>query len=384
LAAVSRLIEQAGKVSPPSFTWPASSSQDRYTLFVTPFDEVRLGSFAAGEPSTEPNSMQLSVRVLKGGLTSSAVARVFARVRERAQPLRHRDFVVKRLSGPECREIEIYESLARLGVNLSPRFLGFAQVGPRDRYLYIEHINRQRSWPWKNALVAGLVLEELARLHASVSAEAAPLDWNYEADLAQSSESTLELLEYAARRERHEWARYGLRHVRLLARELPAIRDELLRENRAFIHGDVHPGNVRIRVMRGREQVVLLDWSRARIGSPLEDVSSWLQSLGFWEPHARQRHDTLLERYLITRGKSLSRGVRVLYWLAGASNALAGALRYHIWLATGSRQATPLQRARAISEARHWLRIVRRAAECWRNLEKPSISRCDAAQAQSA
>jgi Ser/Thr protein kinase RdoA (MazF antagonist) len=209
------------------------------------------------------------------------------------------------------------------------------------------------------------VLEGLARLHASVPAEAVPLDWNYEAELAESAESTLELLEYAVKRRPCEWARYGVRHVRILARELHAMRDELLQKDRAFIHGDVHPGNVRLRVGGGREQVVLLDWSRARIGSPLEDVSSWLQSLGFWEPRARQRHDTLLRRYLIASGRSLTRALRTSYWLAGASNALAGALRYHVWLATDSPKATPLQRARAATEARYWLRIVRRGAEYW-------------------
>jgi hypothetical protein len=118
---------------------------------------------------------------------------------------------------------------------------------------------------------------------------------------------------------------------------------------------------------------VLLDWGRARIGAPLEDVSSWLQSLGFWEPEARRRHDTLLRRYLTCRGgpDRLDRGLRDAYWLAGACNALAGALRYQVAVADGWRR--PAARARAVAAravaaraARDALRVVRRADACWR------------------
>src|SRR5919108_667753 len=82
-------------------------------------------------------------------------------------------------------------------------------------------------------------------------------------------------------------------------------------------------------VIRGRgpgSRAVLLDWARARRGSPLEDVSSWLQSLGYWELEARRRHDTLLRRYLKARAFAgeLSRAVRDAYWLAAACNVLAG------------------------------------------------------------
>ena len=105
----------------------------------------------------------------------------------------------------------------------------------------------------------------------------------------------------------------------------------------AVLHGDVHSGNVVVRVQEGAERVVLLDWARARLGSPLEDVSSWLQSLGYWEFEARRRHDTLLRRYLAARGLSthLGREVRDVYWFAGACNVLAGALRYQLLAADG-------------------------------------------------
>ena len=345
---------------------------NRYNPVVTTFDELRLGSFAAGEPPASGVPLRLRVRRLEGGYVSRGVARVSARVADRSQTLRHRDFVVNHLSGLERREIAVYQALDEHGLVLAPRFLGAESVGPGDAYLYLEPIPRRPSWPWKDPGLAGLVLEELAKLHTLVPSEAAPPDWNYDSELERSAASTLELVEHAATRQGYDWARHGVRHVRTVAREIRAIRQELVRRDRAFIHGDVHPGNVRLWVWQGRERVVLLDWSRARSGSPLEDVSSWLQSLGFWEERARQRHDTLLRRYLMARGISLSRTLRTAYWLAGACNALAGALRYHVWRAVDEAGATPLQRARGASAARDWLRIVRRGAESWRKLQRES------------
>src|SRR5690606_30955587 len=122
----------------------------------------------------------------------------------------------------------------------------------------------------------------------------------------------------------------------------------------SFIHGDVHPGNVLVRARAGGAQPVLIDWGRARLGSPLEDVSSWLCSLGYWEPEARRRHDSLFRAYLSARGLGgpLSFDLRAAYWLASASNAFAGALRYHLALATTA--STSLQRDAAIHAALDW------------------------------
>lgn len=107
---------------------------------------------------------------------------------------------------------------------------------------------------------------------------------------------------------------------------------------------------------------MLIDWGRARIASPLEDVSSWLQSLGFWELEARRRHDTLLAAYLSSHGldRRLSSDFRTAYWLAGASNALAGALRYHLWVADSA--AEHPAREAAMRAVKDWLRVIRRAA----------------------
>jgi aminoglycoside phosphotransferase (APT) family kinase protein len=86
-----------------------------------------------------------------------------------------------------------------------------------------------------------------------------------------------------------------------------------------ILHGDVHPGNVMIRAHRGHEaQPVLIDWERARAGSALEDVSSWLQSL-FWEREARRRHDSIFASYLSAIGmeRRLTSEIRAAYWIAG-------------------------------------------------------------------
>jgi hypothetical protein len=117
-----------------------------------------------------------------------------------------------------------------------------------------------------------------------------------------------------------------------------------------------------VRRRAGKDEPVLIDWGRARIGSPLEDVSSWLQSLGYWEPEARRRHDTLFAGYLSARGleRRLSADLRAAYWVAGACNALSGALQHHLWVARTGRDVSA--RASAARSARDWLRVIRRAA----------------------
>jgi aminoglycoside phosphotransferase (APT) family kinase protein len=136
----------------------------------------------------------------------------------------------------------------------------------------------------------------------------------------------------------------------------------------ALIHGDVHPGNVMVRRRGGKDVPVLLDWGRARIGSPLEDVTSWLQSLSYWEPLAMRRHDTLLAEYLVARRAPTGRDadLRRAYWLAAASNVLAGALRYHVHMSVSEEAGTAGRAAAALRAARDALRIIRRADAWWR------------------
>jgi aminoglycoside phosphotransferase (APT) family kinase protein len=134
-----------------------------------------------------------------------------------------------------------------------------------------------------------------------------------------------------------------------------------------LLHGDVHTGNIRVRSRQGRMEVVLLDWGRARLGSPLEDVASWLLSLGCWEPEAVRRHDTLLRRYLSACGLPpvLDGEFRKAYWLAAGSNALAGALNYQVAVAAGWTGASPRSRHIAAGIARSQTRALRRALALW-------------------
>jgi Ser/Thr protein kinase RdoA (MazF antagonist) len=217
------------------------------------------------------------------------------------------------------------------------------------------------------------LIGSLARLHMATKqadVAAALPQWDYEAELVRSGETTLELL--ARCRCDPELAPLArlLPSARRLTEALPELRRQLvafLPLGGAVIHGDVHPGNVLMRQCAGKEEPVLIDWARARAGSPLEDLSGWLQSLSYWEPRARLRHDTLLASYLSARGmeRRLSSDLRAAYWLAGASNGLSGALEYHLSLLVGEKRATARQRPAAAHSAGDWLRIMRRAAAFW-------------------
>ena len=153
--------------------------------------------------------------------------------------------------------------------------------------------------------------------------------------------------------------------TRAIRRAWSAALEAPLDSAPTWIHGDLHPGNVLCRGRGGSPgaggEVVFLDWARARIGSALEDVSAWLQSLATWEPEMHRRHDTLLARYLTARGLAprLTGELRDLYWLAAASNALAGALGFH--LAVLADRPTYDPHAPSARSARGWLRALRQA-----------------------
>lgn len=313
--------------------------------------------------------LRLEVRPLRGGLESAGVARVVARFAGRQGKPATLTFVAKRLAGGPAREAAIYERLvAPAAADLAPALLGVERQGADRCLLFLESVRAPRSWPWRETATARRLLERLAELHARVDpADAAPVlaGWDYETDLAAASGETISLLR-AARGPDLAPLRRRLPAVERLATALPAMRRQLLEAplGRAVLHGDVHPGNAMI---RAGERPVLLDWGRARLGSPLEDVSSWLQSLGFWEPEAKRRHDTLLAAYLGAGGHGApGRDLRDAYWLAAAGNALAGALAYHL-RGVLDEGASPRHRAAAHLAAADALRVIRRADACWRS-----------------
>ena len=338
-------------------------------------DRRRLAAFASRLRGEHVDARDLEVQPLRGGLEAAAVARVAAHFRDGTGRLRSFTFVAKRLDDSARREAAIYaHALEPHAPGVAPRLLGSEDASPGVTYLYLEHIRPSRAWPWREVALAGLVLERLAAIHARLppGAFAAVLvGWDYEGELLRSAEATLEQFERAVAHEDLAWLRWARGALRRTVAALPEVRAALVGAaplGVAVLHGDVHSGNVMVRTGEEADPVVLLDWGRARLGSPLEDVSSWLQSLGYWEPEAKRRHDTLLRRYLAARGLSreLTRELRRLYWLAGACNVFAGALRYHLAVADGLGGAPSRSRAEAARLARDQLRVIRRADAAWR------------------
>ncbi|HYG69965.1 MAG TPA: phosphotransferase, partial [Anaeromyxobacteraceae bacterium] len=293
-------------------------------------------------------------RALRGGLTATSVTEL--RLRYAAGGVRlDAAVVVKQLSRESAREAFVYERLLPGAGALAPRLVDVTE-GPEGLVLVLERVRRATAWPWRDTARAGAVLATVARLHARPPQPLPPdvAAWDYERELAASAAATLAELESASPPP-GDGRRWPAAATRRLVAALKDLRAELLALpglGPALLHGDLHPGNV---VVHGRGRIVLLDWERTRIGSPLEDVASWLVSLGHHEPEARRRHDTLLGVYLAARGLPARIGpeVRRAYWIASASNALAGALRYHL-LRAGDPALAPAERAAGAGTARAW------------------------------
>lgn len=334
--------------------------------------ETRMPGFVARYTGYPPE--RLRVLPFRSGLEASGVAEVQASYRDGHGRRCQFNFVVKEMVGSAAREAVVYERwVTPRAAELAPRVFATEQLGDGRWVLYLEAVRRLRAWPWREIVRAGDVMERLAGLHLSEDADTAQRllpAWDYEQELHLSAVATLEALE---RCRRHSEAAAFSPSIRAVDRTVSALtraRLQLLAFQPlrcAPLHGDVHPGNVIVTRRRCTETPVLIDWGRARLGSPLEDLSSWLHSLGAWEPEARRRHDTLLRSYLSARGleQRLPSDMRGAYWLAGASNALAGALLHHVETLTDSRN-TRRVRQNAFHSATGWLRVLRRANACWR------------------
>ena len=320
----------------------------------------RATQFASRTWSIPVADLELSLEEIVGGL-ESRVVRVNLRSRA-AEDLRPSSFVVKELRGLQRRETKIYQKLwTRSTAPPTVRLLGIETTEDAD-YLYLEEATPQSEWPWKQTFTSVAVCQALARLHETEQWHPkTPLsDWDYESDLAKSAGETLDVALDARdeARVRH-WRRIG--DLRRVVSALPKMRSALLRAT-TFIHGDVHSRNVILRATENGE-IVFIDWARARFGSPLEDVASWLHSLGCWEPEARRRHDTLLRAYLEARSSKqrITTKLRTAYWYASASNGLSGAIRYHLLVLTDPECSGEMktESARVLDT---WQRIIRRVA----------------------
>lgn len=329
-------------------------------------------AFAAQHWCVPRDRLHVQLEPLPGGLESTVA---LATVNTTCAPPRHGTFVVKALSATSLREADVYEHLWRhVDEPPSPRVLGVDAAG-EQRCLYLEMVRSMSEWPWAEAPLAASVCRTLARLHLTPPLPPHAAGWDYEADLAASAEATLALAHAAAdgAGTRH-WQRLG--DLRRVVTALPDVRARLLASGHTFIHGDVHPGNVIIEAGGDNHRVTLIDWGRARMGSPLEDVASWLHSLGCWEPEARRRHDTLLREYALARGIGwpLSAAGRSDYWLASVSNGLSGAIRYHLAVLAdpAASEGGRYDSRRALTA---WERVVRQVA----SLLSTSRDRCTTA-----
>ena len=320
--------------------------------------KTQIEEFVVRRWSVPQGCLQVDVHPLCGGL-ESAVALVIVTREPRDSPVPRR-FVVKKLL-PGCfREAEVYALLWKhLEQPPSPIVLGVDAVAG-SQFLYLEDLRPISSWPWSDTVLAAAVCRALARFHDGADLPSERFAWDYEDELVRSAESTLAVAESARDAAGIRWWR-RMGDLRQVVEALPIIRSRLLSAGSTVIHGDVHPGNVILRRGRPETQVALIDWSRARIGSPLEDVASWLHALGCWEPEARRRHDTLLRLYLDSRQvqSRLTRELRVDYSFASVSNGLSGAIRYHLAVLgdRGSPESMCQDSARALVA---WERVVRR------------------------
>ena len=312
------------------------------------------------------SNLSLSSTKLFGGTEAAGVYRVVASYEGDGGRPRQCRLIVKHLAGHARREAVILQQLeARPDCRLLPKLMGTFQDHNDDVYVGLKEVRRLAAWPWKNNEMTTKFMRELGEFHAVDRRDVHEAEnWDYEGELLARAEETGTRLRYASRNPDMAALAPCIRPMERLTAELPRLRSLLLREapfGARLIHGDVHPGNALVR-SGATPQPVLIDWGRARIGSPLEDVSSMLQSLRFYEPATLQGHDTLLKDYLTGTGgeRRISDSIRSAYWLAGASNALAGALGWHLLIATDETHSR-LRRQAAFSAAKDWLRVIRRA-----------------------
>jgi serine/threonine protein kinase len=315
-----------------------------------------------GKPTSQ---MSLSSVKLSGGTEAAGVYRVLASLEADSGRRHQRRLIVKHLTGRARREAGILRDLlTRDDRRLLPDLLGVFHDSKGHVYLGLEEVRRTSAWPWRNSGITAIMMRQLGQFHAQNRDAVLSDDWNYEEELGAQAEQTRAYLDHCCRKPELEALRPGLRTIEKIAEALPRLRQCLLREapfEARLIHGDVHPGNTLVR--KGADmQPVLIDWGRTRLASPLEDVSSMLQSLRLYEPSALQLHDMLFKEYLTGMGREqrITDGLRSAYWVAGASNALAGALRWHLMIAADD-DKSKLRRRRAYAAALDWLRVIRRA-----------------------
>jgi hypothetical protein len=331
---------------------------------LAPAHEACIADFVERFISSKRSRFKLTVVPLRGGLESESVLRVQVRATTPQGANHAFTFVVKTLRGPSVREASVYETLSCWAPTVAPRLLSIIR-GDESTLLFIDSIPRSDPWPWHETLSAQNVLVRLANFHASRVAATSVEHWDYERELQAIAEYTLDRLRGFAARSGDAKVRAIVPTLRRFVANLPSARARLLSQPglpATFIHGDVHPGNVLMTPDGTALRPVFVDWARARLGSPLEDVSSWIEWLRFWEPTAERTFDILLARYLSTRGlpSQSDRSLGRAYWTAAALNCCSGALSYHLERAEDP-GLHPKQRGIARGAIHHCVNMLRNA-----------------------
>lgn len=285
--------------------------------------------------------LQISLRRLGRGFESEV-----ARVRSRATfaPL-HNGSSSKRVSGRCRRESTMYQLLrVTTQPSLTPTLFGVDGSGQLEQ-LCLEDVHPSAAWPWADIGLSGPVCRALAALHRLDLDGSRLAAWDYDLELRRSAEQAMHLaLTVTNSMGERCWKRVG--DLRRVVRALPCMRTRLRRQGTVVIHGDVHPGNVLVRKDPQGSRIVLIDWGRARYGSPLEDLASWLQSVGCWEPEARRRHDSLFRAYLQAYDSSLEfSGTREPY-IGTPPRAMASPARSGTTLRCWAIRNQPIRRTR--------------------------------------
>ncbi len=95
--------------------------------------------------------------------------------------------------------------------------------------------------------------------------------WDYERELLTSAACTLDVLERGRSRDELRHFRRALSAIRRVAASLPIVRRQIMASDygATVLHGDVHSGNVVVRVQGGHYEPILIDWARTRLGFPV-------------------------------------------------------------------------------------------------------------------
>lgn len=321
-----------------------------------------------------PGALALNAYRLRGGLEANGVWHLRARYQDAAQRWCSAGCVVKHLPASRMREAYVYSQLLpRTVPELSPGLLG-VQEFEGACHIYMEMVRPASRWPWSEIAASRKVLKALARLHGSGAADVSDTQlfssWDYERELRERAEQVRQLIDENAGEPFLRPFRRSLPAARRIVAALPRIRSQLFALDGfspTFIHGDVHSGNVVLTRPSAGHGPVFLDWGRSRIGSPLEDVSSWIESVAFWEPDLVRQRDSLLTGYLRACGEPprVRSEFRDAYWFAAASNVLAGSMLYHWTIAADPNSGGPKRREMSLRALGQSFKVLRRADRCW-------------------